>query len=230
MKNYIISTVVILSIAFLVLSTFAQPADTGTTRSIGRGARAGSMNTGIRSGRNSEAQIQQSAITAIEAQIAKLKTNIEAQAAFRSSVMGGPETRVTDTLTVGRPAEAGGGTVTTTMVETIPPQEEIEKMNKLQAEHKALLTAIEEQVIVLKGFQFQTEHESEMAELQAISDSATKENATATVKLVQDLIAKRTKAFQDIAEKLGIRFRRNPGQGQGTGSQGFGAGQRRGQQ
>ena len=99
------------------------------------------------------------------------------------------------------------GTVTTTMVEMLPSQEEIEKIRKLQEDQRTLITAIEEQVMILKGYQLQVEHETEMSELQAISDSATKENAAATAKLVQDIIAKRAKAFQDIVNKLGIRLR-----------------------
>jgi predicted DNA-binding protein YlxM (UPF0122 family) len=223
MKNYVISTVVILLAAFLVLSTFAQPAETGTTADRGRGAGAGGMNTGIRSGggRNSDTQTQQAAITAIEAQITKLKTNIEAQAATRRSITGGFE----DTLTE-RPAGRRGGTPATYMYEVLPSQEETEKMRKLIEEHRALITSLEEQVMVLKGYQLQDEHEAEMSELQAISDSATEENAAATAKLVQNLIAKRAKAFQDIVNKLGIRLRINRRQGQGTGRQSFGTGQR----
>jgi hypothetical protein len=218
MKNYVISTVVILLTTFLVLSTFAKPAETDTTAGMGRSARAEGMNTGIRSGgRNSNTQTQQAAITLIETQITKLKTNIEAQAAMRRSVTGGSETRVVDTLTLERPAGTRGGTATTTMVEALPSQEESEKIRKLQDEHRALITAIEEQVMILKGYQLQVEHEAEISELQAISDSATEENAAATAKLVQDLIAKRTKAFQDTVDKLGIRLRSNRRQGQVTG-------------
>ena len=209
MKNYVISTVAILLTTFLVLSTFAQPAETGTTSGMRRGERAGGMNTDIRSGssRNSNTQTQQAAITAIEGQIAKLKTNIEVQEAMRRSVTGGSETRVTNSLTIERPVGTRGGTVTTTMVEMLPSQEEIEKIRKLQEDQRTLITAIEEQVMILKGYQLQVEHETEMSELQAISDSATKENAAATAKLVQDIIAKRAKAFQDIVNKLGIRLR-----------------------
>jgi len=208
MKNYVISTVVILLTTFLVLSTFAQPAETGTTSTMGRGTRAGGMGTGIQAGgtRNSNTQTQQAAITVIETQIAKLKTNIEALEAKRSSVTGG-STRITE---LERPA---GETATITMVEILPSQEETEKIRKLEEEHRALITAIEEQVMVLKGYQLQVKHEAELSELQAISDSATKENAAATAKLVQDLIAKRTKAFQDTADKLGIRLRSNRRQG-----------------
>ena len=209
MKKYVISTVVILLTTFLVLSTFAQPAELGPTEGIGRDARAEIMNSNTRGGssRNSNTQTQQAAITAIEGQIAKLKTNIEVQEAMRRSVTGGSETRVTNSLTIERPVGTRGGTVTTTMVEMLPSQEEIEKIRKLQEDQRTLITAIEEQVMILKGYQLQVEHETEMSELQAISDSATKENAAATAKLVQDIIAKRAKAFQDIVNKLGIRLR-----------------------
>ena len=226
MKKYVISTIVILLTAFLVVSTFAQPASTGTTTGIARGVRAGRTGTGIRAGgnRNSEAQTQQTAIEEIEAQIAKLKTNLEAQAELRESVVDGAETVVTGTLSGRTPT---GQTVITTMVETIDSPEETEKINKLLQERKALITAIEEQIIVLKGFQFQIDHENEMSELEEISSSATQENAAGTAKLLQDLIAKRRQAFQDTLEKLGIRQRGTRGQGQGRGIR---AGQRRGQQ
>ena len=101
------------------------------------------------------------------------------------------------------------GTVTTTMVEMLPSQEEIEKIRKLQEDQRTLITAIEEQVMILKGYQLQVEHEAEMSELKAISDSAKEENAAATAKIVQDLITKRTKAFQDTIDRLGIRLRNN---------------------
>ena len=95
----------------------------------------------------------------------------------------------------------------------------------MREQQQTAVAAIEQQVKILKGNQLQVEHQAELDDLQAISDSATKEKATGTAKLVQDIIAKRTKAFQDTVEKLGIRLRR--GRGQGGGGQ---RGQRGGQQ
>jgi len=203
MKKYVISGVVVLLVLGLVYSLSAQPA------SGGAGGRAGGMGggtrTGGRGGRNTEAQ--QAAIAAIEAQLAKLKENIQAQAAMPR---------------MGRGGDAGG---------EMPSQEEMDKMReqrtKLREEQQTAIVAIDEQVMILKGNQLQTEHEAEVADLQAIADSATKEKATATAKLVQDLIAKRTAALESVAERLGIRLRSGRG-GQGAGGFGGGQGGRRG--
>lgn len=193
MKRYLISTIAVLVVLSLTMSIYAQgQAGGGEGRGGGRGA-------GMR-GRGT--QRLQDAIAAIEAQLAALKKNVEAQAAMPRMGRGGQE----------------GET---------PSEEEIAKMReqrtKMREQQQAAATAIEQQVKILKGNQLQVEHQAEVDELQAIADSATKEKATATAKMVQDIIAKRTKAFEDMAEKLGIRLRRG-GRGQG------GGGQRRGQQ
>ena len=95
----------------------------------------------------------------------------------------------------------------------------MEGMQKRSETIAAAMKTIENQIKILKGNQLQVEHEAEMEELQAIADSATKEKATGTAKLIQDLIAKRTEAFQSTVEKLGIRLRRGRGQGGGGGRQ-----------
>ena len=166
--------------------------------------RGGGRGTGMR-GRGT--QRLQDAIAAIEAQLTELKKNVEAQASMRRGRQEG---------------------------ET-PSEEEIAKMReqrtKLREQQQAATAAIEQQVMILKGNQLQAEHQAEIDELKAIEDSATKENATATAKMIQDIIAKRTKAFEDTVEKLGIRLRGGRGgqmgQGQGGGQR---SGQRRGQQ
>lgn len=82
----------------------------------------------------------------------------------------------------------------------------MEGMRKRSETIAAAMKTIESQVMVLKGGRnLRTELQAETDELQAIADSATKEKATATAKLIQDLIAKRTKTLQDNMEKLGIR-------------------------
>jgi len=79
-------------------------------------------------------------------------------------------------------------------------------MRKRSETIAASMKTIENQVMVLKGGRnLRMELQAETDELQVIADSATKEKATATAKLIQDLIAKRTKALQDNMEKLGIR-------------------------
>jgi hypothetical protein len=194
MKRYLISTISILIVLSLTVSVYAQgQAGGGEARGGGRGA-------GMR-GRGT--QRLQDAITAIEAQLAKLKENVKAQADMRRGRDGGE----------------------------MPSEEERTKMreqrNKLREQQQMAATAIEQQVMILKGNQVREEHQQDIDELQAIADSAEKEKATATAKMVRDIIAKRTQMFEDMAEKLGIRFRRGS-RGQGGG--GFGGGQRRGQQ
>lgn len=165
----------------------------------GGGAGAG----GMRRGRGT--QRLQDAIAAIETQLAALKKNVEAQAAMPRMGRGGEG--------------------------EMPSEEEIAKMRdqrmKMREQQQTAAAAIEQQVLILKGNQVQIEHQEQIDELQAIADSATKEKATATAKMVQDIIAKRTKAFEEMVQKLGIRLRRGRGQGGGGQRQG---GQRGGQQ
>lgn len=92
------------------------------------------------------------------------------------------------------------------------------------------MTTIENQVMVLKGGRnLQMALQEETDALQAIADSAEKEKATATAKMVQELIAKKTKALEDNMEKLGIRGMRGGRMGGGGfGGQRGEGGQRRG--
>jgi hypothetical protein len=203
MKRYLISTIAGLVILTVTMSIYAQgQAGGGAGQGAGRGA-------GMRGGRGT--QQLQDAIAAIETQLAELKKSVEAQAAMPRMGRGG----------------AGGG-------ET-PSEEEIAKIReqrtKMQEQRQTAVAAIEQQVMILKGNQLQVEHQAEIDQLQAIEASAEKEKATATAKLVQDMIAKRTKAFQDTVEKLGIRLRGGRGgqRGQGGGGQGAGGQRQRGQ-
>ena len=150
---------------------------------------------------NTEAQ--QAAIAAIEAQLAKLKAGMEAQPA---RPQGNFQDMSDEERTKFRDA-----------------------MIKQREEQTAILAAIDDQIMILKGRQVQTEHEAAMEELQAIQTMAASENAPKTAKHVEELIAKKNEAFQAKAEKLGIRLGRGRGQG-GPGGQGQGqGGQRRGQ-
>lgn len=203
MKRYLISTIAVLAILTMTMSVYAQgQAGGGAGRGAGRGA-------GMRGGRGT--QRLQDAIAAIETQLAELKKSIEAQAAMPRMGRGGAE----------------GG--------QMPSEEEMAKRReqrmKMQEQRQTSVAAIEQQLMILKGNQLQTEHQAEIDQLQAIENSAKKENATATAKLVQDMIAKKTKAFQDTVEKLGIRLRSGRGgqRGQGGGGQRQ-RGQRGGQQ
>jgi hypothetical protein len=199
MKRYLISTIAVLVVLSMTMSVYAQGQVAG-----GEG-RGGGRGAGMRGGRGT--QQLQDAIAAIETQLAELKKNVEAQAAM--------------------PRGRGGAEGET------PSEEEIAKMReqrtKMREQQQTAVAAIEQQVKILKGNQLQVEHQAEVDELQAIADSATKEKATATAKMVQDIIAKRTKAFEDTVEKLGIRLRGGRGGQRGQG-QGGGGQQRRGQQ
>ncbi len=151
---------------------------------------------------NTEAQ--QAAIAAIEAQLAKLKASMEAQPA---RPQGNFQDMSDEERTKFRDA-----------------------MMKQREEQAVILAAIDDQIMILKGRQVQTEHEAAMEELQAIQTMAASENATKTAKHVEELIAKKNQAFQEKAEKLGIRLGRGRGQGGPGGQGGQGRGQRGGNQ
>ena len=78
MKRYLISTIAVLVILAVTTSLYAQgQAGGGAVRGAGRGGRG--------------TQRLQGAITAIEAQLAALKKNLEAQAAMPRMGRGGAE-------------------------------------------------------------------------------------------------------------------------------------------
>ena len=109
----------------------------------------------------------------------------------------------------------------------------MEAMQKRGEIMQSVPAALEQQLMVLKGgFQLRQELQAERDEFQAIADSAKKENATETAKMVQDMIAKRTKAFEEKMEKFGIRRGRGGQrrQGQDEGNRQREGGQRREQQ
>jgi phosphoenolpyruvate-protein kinase (PTS system EI component) len=167
-------------------------------QAAGGEGRGGGRGAGMRGGRGTQ-QIQD-AIAAIEAQLANLKK----------------------VLATEMPRPEGG-------FQDMSEEERAkfrEQRSKQREQQQAAAAVIEQQVMILKGNQLQEEQQAEIDQLQAVADSATKEKATATAKMVQDIIAKRTKAFEDVVEKLGIRLRRGRGQGGG----GFGGGQRQGGQ
>ncbi len=95
------------------------------------------------------------------------------------------------------------------------------------AQRQAAIATIEDQLMILKGNQVQADHNAAIAELQAIADSAAKEGAKETAKLVEDLIARQQKTFQDTVERLGITFGTAAGRGF-RGGAGAGAGTRGG--
>jgi len=205
MKKYLISTVAVLVVLAGASGLYAQ----GQAGGMGRGEGAGGQMQG---GMMRYTERLQAAITEIETQVAKLKENMKAQAAMPRS----------------RRTEEGG---------EMPSQEEMAKMReqrmKMREQQQVAVAAIEQQLMILKGNQLQTEHEESIAELEAVHKLAMEEKAEKTAKRIQDMIAKRNKAFEDTVEKLGIRLRRSRGQGEGGmmgGDQGQGAmgGQRQG--
>jgi hypothetical protein len=198
MKRYLTLTIAVLIITAVTLSLYAQPGE--GMGSGERGAARGSM--GMRGmGRRMyflRPQTAEPAIASIEAQLKKLKEVIAAQPDFRGFRDMSEEERT-------------------------KMREEGQKRSETIA---AAMATIENQMMILKGGRnLRIELQTETEELEAIADSATKEKAKTTAKMIQDLIDKRTKTLQDKMEKLEIRGgRRRMGTGsqRGEGSQGRG--------
>jgi DNA anti-recombination protein RmuC len=219
MKKYLISAVAVLAVLTVTLVMYAQAQAAGRAGE-GQGGRPESR---MRGGMMRYTESLQAAITEIEKQVGKLKENMEAQSAM-------PRFRRT---------EEGG---------EMPSQEEMAKMReqrvKMREQQQAAVAAIEQQLMILKGRQLQTEHEESIAELEAVHKLSLEENAKKTAERIQDMIAKRNKAFEDTVEKLGIRLGRPRRQGEGgmmgggpgqsgmsgQGQRGMGGGQRQGGQ
>ena len=182
MKKYLISTVAVMVVLAVTLGIYTQAQAAGGQRPEGQARRG--------MGRFSERM--QAAITAIEAQVAKLKENVKARAEmprFRGGQDGGER----------------------------PSEEEMAKMReqrmKIQEQQQAAVAAIEEQLMIFKGRQLQSEHNGAIAELEATLKLAKEEKAEKTAKHIQDMIAKRNKTFEETVERLGIRLPRPRGEG-----------------
>jgi hypothetical protein len=204
MKRYLISTISVLIVLMVTASLFAQPGgDTGSGER-GEGPRAGARERRMRGIRDRDLD---AAIAAIEKVLASLKKAKE----------------------IGIPRPEGG-------FRDMSEEDRAKMMEAMQKRNEAMQSVpevLEQQFMVLKGgFQLRQELRTETEELQAIADSAKKENATETAKMVQDLIARRTKAFDEKMEKFGIRRGRGGQrrQSQGEGDRQREGGQRRGQQ
>jgi hypothetical protein len=203
MKKYVVSTIAVLVILAVTLSLYAQPGG-----GMGGGQRGGARGGGMMGRGGFRGFIRDedldNAIATIEKSLASLKKAKE--------------------ITIPRPE---GG------FQDMTEEERTKMMEAMQKRGEVLQSAtegLEQQVMVLKGgFQLRQELQTENEELQAIADSAEKAKDTATAKLVQDLIAKRTKALDDTMQKLGIRGGMRGGRmGGGMGGQ-RGGGQRGGQ-
>ncbi len=150
--------------------------------------------------RNVEAQ--QKAVAAIEQQIAKLKAGLEAPA---TPPAGGQELSEEERAKMR------------------------ERFTKIREEQQQSIAAIEQQIMILKGRrQLQQEHDASIADLKELQTLATKEKAAETTKRIEELIAKRTKAFEDNMQKLGLPEMPMRGQGQ-AGERGPRQGQAQGQ-
>jgi hypothetical protein len=197
MKRYLISTIAILVIIAVTACLYAQPGG-GMGGGERGGARGGMGMRGMRGMYFLRAETAEPAIASIEAQLKKLKEIITDQPDFAGMRDMSEEERT----------------------------KAMEGMQKRSETIAAAMGTIESQVMVLKGGRnLQAELQDETDALQAIADSATKEKATATAKMIQDLIAKKTKALEDNMEKLGIRGGMRGGR---MGGGGFGGGQGRG--
>jgi hypothetical protein len=90
-----------------------------------------------------------------------------------------------------------------------------ETMTKRREEQQQIVGAIEMELAKVKGArQLQREQEEGTKELQAIRELAEKEQAKGTLKGIDELIAKRQKAFEDKLAKLGLQLFQRPGSGQ----------------
>ena len=202
MKRYLILTIAVLTVSAVTLSLYAQPGG-GMGGGERGGARGGMGMRGMRGMYFLRAETAEPAIASIEAQLKKLKEIMADQPDFRGMRDMSEEERT----------------------------KAMEGMQKRSETIAAAMGTIENQVMVLKGGRnLQAELQDETDALQAIADSATKEKATGTAKMIQDLIAKKTKALEDNMEKLGIRGGMRGGRmgGGGFGGQRGEGGQRRG--
>lgn len=135
-------------------------------------------------------EMQTQAITAIEAELAKMKTAME-----------------------GMPA--GGREAFQNMSEEEQTQVR-ERMQKMREERVASVGAIEDQLAKLKGSRALTqEHDQAIEALQALKATADKENAKETAAAIQKMIDEKNKAFEEKMAKLGMEPRRGGMGGQG---------------
>lgn len=205
MKRYVVSTIAVLVILTVTLGLYAQPGGGMGGGERGGGMQRGGGMRGMRGMYFLRPQTAEPAIASIEAQLKKLKEVMAEQ-----------------------PSMGGGGFQDMSEEERTKWREGMQKRSETVA---AAMKTIEDQIKILKGGRnLRMELQEENDELQVIADSAEKAKDTATAKLVQDLIAKRTKALDDTMEKLGIRGGMRGGRmGGGMGGQ-RGGGQRGGGQ
>ncbi|MHC4616690.1 MAG: hypothetical protein ACYTEQ_02935 [Planctomycetota bacterium] len=170
MKRQLILIVSILLVLGLAWASSGQPEGSGSGRS-GRGASE-------RGRRGMWRERQRKAISAIEEQLAKIKSGME-------SFSGSPR-RWQDLSDEERSKLR-------------------EKFRKMREERQQSIVIIEEQLAKLKGRRrLQQEHEKSISELNAIRASATREKAAETAAIIEKLIAENKKAFEERMQKLGL--------------------------
>lgn len=206
MKRYLIPTIVVLVIMAVTLSLYAQPGGGMGGGERGGGMRGGGMRGGGMRGMMGRGygfvnpETANAAIAAMEKELANYKKALEIEI----------------------PRPEGG-------FQDMSDEERTKMREAMQKRGEAIqsaMEAMEKQMMILKGgFRLRQELQEQNDELQVIADSAEKANDTATAKLVQDLIAKRTKALDDTMEKLGIRGGMRGGGRMGGGQRRGGGGQ-----
>ena len=171
MKRYVIFVVSILLVLAVAWPLFAQ-------EEVSRAGRHGG-----RRGMWREAQMQ--VIAAIEAEIAKMKTSIEAMPSGRE----------------------GWRELSDKQRESMR-----ERFGKIREERRKSVAVLEEQIAKLKGSRALTEeYDKALAKLEALHKLAVKEKAKETAASVEKLIAEKKKAFEDMLNKLGLEARRGRG-------------------
>ncbi|HUW20362.1 MAG TPA: hypothetical protein VMW16_13775 [Sedimentisphaerales bacterium] len=167
MKRYLISIVAILVVSGLAWVSFGQaegPAGGRSDRAAGK-----------RGNRAMYRERQQQAISAIEQQLAKMKSAME-------SFSAGPRSG-----------------------QNLSDEERTKLRAKFREERLQSIAIIEEQLAKLKGRRgLQAEHEESISELNAIRESAIKEKATQTASTIEKLITQKKKAFEERMQKLGL--------------------------
>jgi hypothetical protein len=162
MKRHVILIVTAVVVAGLAWAAFGQAGGSA----------------GERTGRAAWRERQQKVISAIEEQLAKMKSAMESASA--------------------RPANW----------RELPEDERAKlraEFTKMCQERQQSITAIEDELAKLTGRRaLQQEHEKSVGELNAIHELAVKEKATETAAAIEKLIATRNKAFEDRMQKLGL--------------------------
>jgi chromosome segregation ATPase len=161
MKRELILVVSILLVFGLSWVSFGQP----------EGSSRGPSDTGAASRRGMWRERQQKAISAIEEQVAKMKSGMESFSGRRQSWQNLSDEERNKLR---------------------------EQFRKVREERQESIIIIEEQLAKLKGRRsLQQEHEKSVSEWNTIRESAIKEKATATAANIDKLIAEKKKAFEE---------------------------------